>query len=228
MKRIEPPPNPRLDAGDLRLVMAVAAAGTTARAASLLNLTQSAVSRALLTAESKLEVQLFERAPRGLRPTAAGGRLLDEASRLLLELADLEHRLRSPALSPSRVRLVCECYTAYHWLPSTLAGLRKSLPDLEVVLALEHTQDPLAALEAGEIDVALVTTARSGARHLEERPLFQDEVVFVLSSSHPLAARATLSPASLRENVLLTSNGSAAETRWFVRQVFGGARPKLV
>ncbi|MFP2905611.1 LysR family transcriptional regulator [Pyxidicoccus sp. 3LFB2] len=228
MDDIASPPSPRLDIRDLRVVLALASAGTTARAAAVLHLTQPAVSRALLSAEDRLGTRLFERTPRGLVPTAAGQQLVAGATRVLVELGDLEHRVRAPEAPSLRLRLVCECYTAYHWLPSVLASLRKSLPGLELSLAVEHTQAPIPALVAGDIDVALVTTSpvppRSG---LEEREIFSDEVVFVMSASHPLASRRALTRDDLRANTFLTGQTPPAEAHWFMTRVFGRERPRL-
>ena len=184
------------------------------------------MSRALLLAEEKLGTRIFDRTARGLTPTPAGERLIAGAGPVLAQLADLEEAAIAPVGIPARVRLVCECYTAYRWLPSALAKLRERLPNLEATLAIEHTGDPVAALVAGEIDVALLTTApvRGGVR---EEPLFSDEIVFVVAASHPLAARAALTPRDLREHRLVTSNTPPAEAEWFMRRVFGRQRPKL-
>src|SRR4051812_47190003 len=107
MKRIGPLPTPRLDVRDLRVVLALASCGTTARAASVLHLTQPAVSRALTAAEERLGVRLFDRVTRGLVPTEACERLLAGATRLLTELIDLEHRVRAPLKKPQKLRVVC-------------------------------------------------------------------------------------------------------------------------
>jgi LysR family transcriptional regulator for metE and metH len=223
-------PAPSLDVRDLRVVVALAEAGTTAQAARLLHLTQPAVSRALLAAEDRAGARLFDRTPRGLLLTAAGERLVAGARLVLVELADLERRVRQPPPAPRRLRLVCECYAAYHWLPSTLMALREGLPDLELRLAVEHTGAPVAALEAGEIDVALLTSSavpRGGPAWIDERPLFSDEVVFVVAPSHPLAGRRVLSRADLRAHPLLTSPVPPGDARWFVRRLFGRQPPHL-
>ncbi|NNC06637.1 LysR family transcriptional regulator [Corallococcus exiguus] len=221
------PPSPRLDVRDLRVVLALAAAGTTARAAAALHLTQPAVSRALLAAEERLGARLFDRTPRGLVPTPAGQELVAGATRILVELGDLEHRVRAPVAPSIRLRLVCECYTAYHWLPSALVTLRKSLPGLHLSLAVEHTQDPVPALVAGELDVALLTTSTVPRAGLESRPLFSDEIIFVVAASHPLASRRALTREDLREHTVLTGQTPAAESHWFMTQVFGRERPRL-
>ncbi|RKH99380.1 LysR family transcriptional regulator [Corallococcus sp. AB038B] len=221
------PPSPRLDVRDLRVVLALASAGTTARAAAALHLTQPAVSRALLAAEERLGTRLFDRTPRGLVPTPAGQELVAGATRILVELGDLEHRVRAPVAPSIRLRLVCECYTAYHWLPSALVTLRKSLPGLHLSLAVEHTQDPVPALVAGELDVALLTTSTVPRAGLETRPLFSDEIIFVVAASHPLASRRALTREDLREHTILTGQTPAAESQWFMTQVFGRERPRL-
>ena len=189
---------------DLQVVLALAVAGSTARAAGHLHLTQPAVSRALLALEDKLGVALFERARRGLTPTAAGDRLLSGARECLLGLQDLELRTCQPQRA-ARLRLVCECYTAYHWLPAVIA-----------------------ALHAGAIDVALLTTGRLRSAGFVEQALFSDEVVFVVAATHALASKPALTRADLRKYPLLTSsNTPAPEAAWFTRATFGRKPPAM-
>ena len=221
-------PRPQLEIRDLELVLALAAARSTAAAAGLLHITQSAVSRALTQAEARVGVRLFERSARGLAPTAAGERLLGGAPRVLEQLYELERSVSAPLTPPLHVRLVCECYTAYRWLPSAMSELGRRMPDLDVEVATDHTRDPVTALLRDKIDVALLTTAAvPKAKGLVERPLFSDEVVFVLSRQHPLAKAHKLSPQLLRDVPLITSNTPPNEARWFLGSVFGRRPPKL-
>jgi LysR family transcriptional regulator for metE and metH len=217
-------PRPRLEVRDLQVVLAVAAAGSTAAAAPALHLSQPAVSRALLAAEERLGAPLFDRTTRGLRPTIAGERLLAGAARLLGELGELERSIRAPVPAPTRLRLVCECYTAYHWLPSVLTELRASIPDLDLRLAVEHTRAPAEALVRGAIDVALLTTAVVDDPGVVTHKLFADEIVFVVASDHPLARKPSLTRDDLRAYTLLSSPGPPAEIRWFLARVFGRSR----
>lgn len=208
-------------------MLAVAASGSTVKAASALHVTQSAVSRGLILAEDKLGSKLFERTPRGLVPTPAGTCLIGGAAPLLAQLVELEKQAEQPARVPRRVRLVCECYTAYRWLPSTLAKLEEQLVSLDVTLAVEHTHAPVAALLAGDIDIALLTTSplRAG---LSEMPLFSDEVVFLVGARHPLADKKAITKQDLLDHPLITSSQTPnPETQWFVRRVFGRKKPKL-
>jgi len=221
-----PSSGPRLDVRDLQIVLALASSGSTAGASSALHLTQSAVSRALLLAESKLGLRIFERTSRGLTPTPAGERLLRGAGLIIAQLVELEESTREPAVRPLRVRVVCECYTAYRWLPSALTQLRDRLSNLDVALAIDHTQDPVAAPAAGEVEIAPLTTSplRAGLR---ERPLFSDEIVFVVGSTHPLAGRTSLTPQDLTRHPIISGNTPEAEQAWFNRRVFGRSVPSL-
>jgi LysR family transcriptional regulator for metE and metH len=220
-------PKPKLDVRDLELVLALAGAGSTVAAANRLHLTQSAVSRGLIVAEQKVGTRLFHRDARGLAPTAAGERLIKGAGAVLAQLVELEASVKEPQAQPTRIRLVCECYTAYRWLPSALLRLRQDLRDVEVTLALEYAGNPVSALREGEVDVALLTTAEVRAP-LQDQPLFSDEIVFVMAKTHPLAARKTLQPDDLTRYPLIGSTQTPApEQRWFLSQVFGRTKPKL-
>lgn len=219
---------PQLEVRDLELVLALAAAGSTAGAAAHLHLTQSAISRALSQAEERVGVQLFERSSRGLSPTPAGQRLLAGAPAVLRQLRELERAVAAPAAGPERVRLVCECYTAYRWLPSAITSLRERWLNVQLEVRSEHTRDPVGALLSGKIDVALLTTSELPKRQgLREQPLFADEVVFVMAPQHRLAAQRRITPLELQNEQLITGNTPAAEARWFVRAAFGRRRPKL-
>ncbi|NVB80282.1 MAG: LysR family transcriptional regulator [Kofleriaceae bacterium] len=225
MKRIADAARPSLEVRDLELVLALADAKSTVRAASRLHLTQSAVSRGLLNAEDKLGVSLFERTAKGLTPTAAGAELIAGASAVLAQLVELEERARTPDDPVVRVRMVCECYTAYRWLPSALVNLRRGSSRLEVELSVEHTSAPVPALEAGKLDVALLTTSRVRAP-MRELPLFADEIVFIVAADHPLARRASITADDLRDYPLISSTATPEpELRWFGAAVFGSRPP---
>ncbi|MEN0065338.1 MAG: LysR family transcriptional regulator [Myxococcota bacterium] len=228
MKRIPPlRSRTRLDIRDLEVVLAIASAGSATAAAPVLHLTQSAVSRALRNAETKIGVELFTRTAHGLVATPAGERLVEGARDVLGTLAEVEAEVLAQPDAPERLRIVCECYTTYHWLPGVLLTLQKTMPHLTVDIALEHTDDPGRALQGGEVDLAMLSTAPA-PRGIEEVALFGDRLVFLVSADHPLAARTALTADDFVETpLLLPTTLPRAVRRWFVRRVFGRARPPV-
>lgn len=220
-------PSANLDVRDLRLVLALVRTGTTKGAGGLLHLAQPSVSRALLALEDRIDIRLFERTPHGLVPTKAGAVIAERALDLLEEFCELDRTIREPSTPVPRIRIVCGCYTAYHWLPSVLVALRETQPNLEVHLDVAHTHSAESALEEGLIDAALLSAPGKPNRDFITRPLFFDEMLFVLAADHPLASKRRLEPDDLVETPIFTAPPTASEARWFMSAVFGRARPRL-
>src|SRR5262249_1013434 len=66
----------RMKLHDLHVLMAVVQAGSMSKAASLLNTTQSAISRSIADLEHTIGVSLLDRGPRGVETTQYGRALL--------------------------------------------------------------------------------------------------------------------------------------------------------
>ncbi len=217
---------PQVEVSDLLLVMALAESGSTVNASAALHLGQSAVSRRLLAIEEKLETRLFERNARGLSLTAAGRRFVGAAGPVLAQLLELEATVRNGTSYATPIRLVCECYTAYRWLPAALPSLERKLGN-ELHIAIEHTAEPVRALRKGSVDLALLTTSNVPKTH-GEMPLFHDEIVFLVAATHPLASRGAVTPSELARVPMIVSTATPApEQRWFMRALFGASAPRL-
>src|SRR5689334_5071810 len=90
-----------MHAAVLRYLDQVARLGSIRRAAAVLNVASSAVNRQILKLEQELGTPLFERRRTGVRPTAAGERLLhhvretlSEYQRTRAEIAGLSGEIR--------------------------------------------------------------------------------------------------------------------------------------
>lgn len=218
---------PLLELRDLRLVLALIQAGTTSKAAELLHRSQPAVSRALLSIEERLDVPLFSREGRRLIPNDAALHLAKRAQPMLADMAELERELRTARETPAELRIVCECYTAYHWLPAVAAQLRQASENIDLRLCLQHTDAPREALREGQVDVAMLTSPLSPEPGLQSRAFLQDELFFVLSKTHPLASKPFLSAEDVANTPLYSHRVPRGEAQWFMRTIFGRKRPRL-
>ena len=78
---------------ELEKVVAVAEAGKIVAAAHRLAMTQPALTRAIARLECRFGAPLFERLPTGVRPTALGATVIEQARRLLRAFEDTEDRI---------------------------------------------------------------------------------------------------------------------------------------
>ncbi|MBI3493091.1 MAG: LysR family transcriptional regulator [Acidobacteria bacterium] len=149
-----------------------------------------------------LGAALFLRVGKRLVLTPAGERLLASARDVLHRLEHAEHEIRQMGVDRAGIlRITTECYTCYHWLPPLLTRYRKRFPRVEVRIDVDATHRPIEMLLAGKIDLGIVST-RVTDRRLKSRPVFEDEVVLILSRQHRLARQAHVRLADLREETL--------------------------
>jgi LysR family transcriptional regulator for metE and metH len=193
----------KLELRHLKLIQAVAEQGSVTKAGNLLFLTQSALSHQLRDAEEKLGVPLFNRINRRMILTPAGERLLKSAQTILDEMLRMEEDIKQIALSREAIlRLSTECYTCYHWLPSLLKVFNQKYPRIEVQIVVEATRAPHQALLDGKIDLALVSSPVRNSK-IVSQPLFQDELVVIMSVDHPLASRSFIKAEDFRDEHLM-------------------------
>lgn len=147
---------PPLDLTLLRSFVAVIEGGSVLQAAARVGRSQSAISMQIQRLEEDIGRPLFRRDGRTLRPNPAGEELLLHARRLL-RLSDEAMASLSRPEEAGLVRLgVPEDYAAYLMLP-VLARFAQQFPLVEIELICEASIQLLERLEAGRLDLALVT-----------------------------------------------------------------------
>jgi DNA-binding transcriptional LysR family regulator len=226
----------RLRFRHLQLIAQIERTGSLGRAAVELNLTQPALSKALLELEGMLGFKLYERGPRGLRKTAQGAVLLEGASLLLRELAHV-HAEALAAGSEARLagilRLGTTAFLAVSVLPAVVRRLTQADPPLAVHLHEASAPRLMELLQAGELD-ALVTIydagaiAQAGSRKVRFEPFAEERYVVIAPPDHPLGATRAITWRRLAaEPWVFTRKPSLA--RRFVEDSFRrhGAEPPL-
>lgn len=165
----------------------VARAGSFRRAAERLNVSASAINRQILKLEEDIGLPLFERLPRGIRPTAAGERLLADIRRWRREQERAEGQLRD--LRGQRRGVVTigamECF-ATTLLPDAIRMLHARNPLIEVQVLIAGADDLLKQLATKDVDIALLFNPphRMAADFLHE---LRARPGLVMASNHPLA-----------------------------------------
>ncbi|MFV0244583.1 MAG: LysR family transcriptional regulator [Qingshengfaniella sp.] len=193
-----------LELRHLRAVRAIHQAGGLARAADLLNLTQSALSHQVKGLETLTGVELFVRRAKPMRLTAAGVRLLDLADRILPQVEAMEEEFKGVEAGRSgRLHIAIECHACFDWLLPVLDVFRRSWPEIDVDIRPGLSFKALPALGREEVDF-VVSSDPEALDGIGFLPLFDYAPVFVCSSRHPLASRAYIEAEDFADQTLIT------------------------
>jgi DNA-binding transcriptional LysR family regulator len=167
-----------MDAGDLRVVDAVARHGSMSRAAVELNTVQSNITVRIRLLEEELGVKLFVRHSRGVLPTEAGRRLLPYAARVGQLVQEAKAAVREDGIPKGTLRLgTMECTAALR-LPAVLAAYTKNYPSVSLSLTTGTSSSLVLQVLENQLDGAFVT-GPIHHRDLNERAMFREELVLV-------------------------------------------------
>ncbi|KHN49373.1 LysR family transcriptional regulator [Pectobacterium fontis] len=152
-----------MDLNQLRTFVTVAETASLTRAASLLFLSQPAVSAHIKSLETEFNVRLFRRTPRGMELTASGIIMRDEAQLALDAASKFVSKARSLhtsgtcALGTISVPLILN-------LPRVLSQLRQQHQNISLTLRQDISGHIVDALLAGELDAGFVIGEVNEAR----------------------------------------------------------------
>jgi DNA-binding transcriptional LysR family regulator len=196
----------------LRTFTKVAEQRSFSRAGEIIHISQPAVSRAVRELEEQLGITLLERRGGQVRLTEAGAELYQHARAIFaLEqsaMADLRGRqgLERGSLTVGASRTI-----GTYFLPPVIAEFLRQFPAIDVRIISENTELIQRRLMTYELDVAFVEGPVEDAM-VDQTFWYEDELVILAHSSHPLLTRQPLQPSELDEE------------RWVLREQGSGTR----
>jgi len=138
-----------------------------ARAAEVLGVPRSTVSRVIKTLESWLGIQLLQRTTRKLSVTAEGRRYYEECKRVLADIAAMESSFPGRAAQPKgRFKVGMPQSLARHCIIPMLPEFLQQYPDLEMTLCSSDSVEDIiqqgydCVIRTGRIDDSTTLVAR--------------------------------------------------------------------
>jgi DNA-binding transcriptional LysR family regulator len=213
----------------LQVLLQIAELGSIQRAAEAVGLTQSSVTQTLAYLEALLEIRLFERHARGVRPTAAGADLLPVARRLLLGLAEGSEILAARQnRGQGSVRLIGSASAIHGLLLAALPPFCARFPAIQVQLAEAEGDDQLLAIARGEVDMAVCRRPAVIPEGWRFEPLLADRFVVLCPGDHPLARARRPGAKELSQQTWLALPAGLAARRRFDEMIAAWPRmPRL-
>ena len=174
----------------MRILVAVADAGSFSAAARTLGRVQSAISQSIQTLKTTLGIALFDRSSKTPRLTDAGRAIVDDARALIVGAGALRARAQSMAedVEPE-LTLAVDAFFPIPLLMESLKALRGAFPRLPATLFTEALGGAEQRLRDGAARLAIYPLAPSGPGDLLAE--FMTRIVMwpVVAADHPLAAQ---------------------------------------
>ena len=198
---------------DLNLLLvfdAIATEGSVTVAGERVGLSQPAMSNALARLRALFDDPLFVRTPRGMRPTPFAQQLAQpvrEALRLV-QGALAQHAGFEPKRSTNTFRFHMSDIGEMVFLPGLLERVKRDAPGVKIEVVRIPIKDVHAALEAGELDLAIgfLPGLTTGMR---QQALFREHYACMLRADHPLAgAKISAKQFRLASHVLVSYAGT--------------------
>ena len=209
----------------LRYVDQVARSGSIQGAAKELHVAASAIHRQLLRLEQDLGVPLFERLPRGMRPTPSGDAIVTLARRWRNDERRVASEIRQmQGIHQGHVRIAAMDSHSTSILPCLVNRLTAEHPRVSLAIEIGSSDDAVAALLGGKADLAAVFNL-SPRREL--LTLWSSELPLgcIVAPGHALAAASTVSlqevsayPIALQSKALLIRRYLEAHYSWLFNE----------
>ena len=126
----------------LRVLLALSERGSTTAAAESLHMSQSAVSKQLLTLETLLGAQIFRRRQSGMIPTELGRIYVEQAQVAIRAMEDAAFRAARLQTDPHVLRLKVLPIFGDRWLLPRFAEFSQKHPEIEVQHTTFATDSP--------------------------------------------------------------------------------------
>jgi DNA-binding transcriptional LysR family regulator len=202
------------DLAEAAALVAAIEEGSLARAGARLGVSQPAMTKRIRALEALVGTSLLERDPRGVRPTPAGRRLYDDASRLLAEADRFARAAAALRAGPPPLRVATIFTLAETAVPRWLACWRAAGHEGPVEVRVGHPEQVRRWVAAGESDLGFAATwpiatdddgqlADYPRLGLEERAIALDELVAVVPAGHPWADAGEVDAGTLAETPMI-------------------------
>lgn len=219
-----------MDLQQLRVFREAARSGGFTRASEELRLSQSTISLHIKRLEEELGTLLFLRTKKRVYLNEAGRLLLEHVDRIFQEIKNAEMAVQELThLERGTIRLGSGATTVTYLLPRILGSYQRKYPHIELIVVTGSSEQLAQAVHQQTLDLAVVMPPVLPSLGVEVLPILREELVFVISSNHPLAAKQTISPEDVADVPFISFlQGSAMQAELERHFAHTGVKPRTV
>ena len=207
----------------LEYFVAVAEEANFTRAAARVHISQSGVSAQIRALERELGAELIDRSGGTATLTTAGQAALPQARATLAAAGSVKQSV-DDVTGLLRGRLSVGMVTACTVPPlfDALAGFHAAHPGVDIALREGNSDDLVADVRSGELDLALVGLASRTPAGLESMVVIDERIVAAVPAEHPLAAQKDATLAEVCEYPIVALPPGTGIRAVFDRDCAGG------
>lgn len=208
--------------------LAVAEAGSIAKAANLLNASDSTVADAISAMERSLGSKLFQRRrSHGATLTSDGQTVLPLARRILADGAELTAAVgRDAGAVVGPVRIGCSPTLASLILPQLIVEVGHRFPGIDIQYQTDDLAPMIAKIENSELDL-VVSFDIDVPPEFESVQLSTTEAMLVVASDHRLADREAVSLSEIAEEDMVLLDILSSRTHTLEIMSARGVTPRI-
>lgn len=193
-----------MDLLKIKSFVAVASFLSFSEAAEHLYVSQSSLSKQIISLEKELGHALFDRSKKPIALTAAGHLMLEHSHHIIHEHEALLRQLKKLNTQySSEVKIASIPVMAHYGFTSLIGNFSKTNPNLIITVQELEGNHIIQALENNDYDFAFMRSDSIDAQSFEALPLYVDHLVAVLPITHPLAQASILSITQLAQDYFL-------------------------
>lgn len=201
----------------LRLFYYVAEMGSVTKAAARLRISQPAVTSQIKKFEKELGMPLFTPSGRGVSLTPFGQELAKQAGNFFTYEEQIDAFIKDYRQGiRGKIRIAATYLPANFLIPGWAARFKSRYSGVEVVITTTNSKEAFERLNRHEADVAIYGGGLEGRpENMDWVELFEDELWFVVSPSHPYANRTVSLAEMMKEPFIMREEGSSTRERLF-------------
>lgn len=198
---------------EIEIFRAVMQAGSTSKAATLMDISQPAVSQSIRKLETDSELRLFERTRGRLVPTQEALALLVEVDLCFAGFESIKHRIRSlKKFGLKRLSIASFPALGTGFMPRAIAAFELHKRGIEMSFQIMSSRDVHHKVSTGRVDFGLMADELS-VTGLEHSKFMSLPGVIVMAARHPLARKAVLGLGDLVDRPFIALNPEDASRR---------------
>lgn len=156
------------------------------KAAKKCFISQPALSQQIKKIENQLGFEIFERSRKGLITTEKGNKVIQKAKSIIdsfHEIKEIKNGL--PRLKIALIPTICS-----YLLPLVVTKFRENFADTKIFFMEEKTQNLLAKLKSGEIDIGIITYFEDLIDNkISYKKLYKEEFLLALNKNSKLSQK---------------------------------------